>query len=87
MNTANPSKRGMMARKEFRISRWWLLLAVGCGVAAYVYAQSLGWPAWVCFVCATCAGGLFTTGPYVVLVFYATWKAEKNKSGWPYDVP
>lgn len=75
----------MKERKEFVISSWWLLPAFGCGIAAYVYLQSLGWPALVCFFGAICAGGLFTTGPYVVLMFYAAWKAERNKTGWPHD--
>ena len=75
----------MMRRKELKLSRWWLIPTLVCGVGAYAYTQSHGFSPWLSFGCAVCAAGLFTTGLYVVLGLYTGWKARRN--GWPYDVP
>jgi hypothetical protein len=77
---------GVKERKELTLSRWWLIPAIGFAIAAFAYAQSIGVPSWLCFVCALCGFGTISTGAYVILVLYTAWKAERAETGWPYDI-
>ena len=77
----------MKERKELTISKWWIIPASALAAAAYLYAQSLGFQPMLQFICAGCAFGLITWGRYIILVFQTARNAEKNKTGWPFDVP
>jgi|HubBroStandDraft_4_1064222.scaffolds.fasta_scaffold1126010_1 hypothetical protein len=78
----------MKERRELKLGWPWgvLALAIGIGTLAYTHA-AMNFPLWLSIGCGVCAVGLTTSGPFVVLGFYEAWKAERNKTPWPYDGP